>query len=635
MGRPRHTIALLMLALAAAVPAPAEVPPAKPLAQLATEVMGFLVSDVGEGGIRTNDGDPDGYPVPPYFYHYAARDNNILWSCGAGYPGYCAVSYPAFTASIAIDAFLDLRRFNGDAEMLPRACAFADWILEHRTPAGDHYGNLPYSTQTEGVMGGGWDGPAIMTDKPAMFALRLLRLYDITGDTSYWQGALEIAEVLAATQLTGGPLDDGRWPFRVIPADGTVTQDYTSHLQPAVRLFDALAQRTGNAAYGAARDRAWRWLQDNPSRPGAPSYQRWEAFYEDQTPEMQADKQDHYSAHEMIVELVHRRPAGWRETAVAILDTVSTLYLVEGEGTVYGDYEPVTLEWEGWPEATYASSFQYARTALLLHAALAGDPHQDNQWRARALRMVNVCTHGQNNRGVTADGRMFTTIRDLLYPFNIDSWYEQNFNTVLYALEIMSLEPLLAPAGEHHLLSTDRELTTVAYDRDGWAIAYATAGGAGRETARLAGPPEAVLAAGISLPRLDSPDAPGPGWHWDDLRALLTVRHLTSPVQIATSLLDVPAASTGVVLKPPAPNPFNPRTTISFALPAAAPCRMVVYGADGRLVRVLVDARLEAGTHDIVWDGRDARGRMAAAGTYVLRLLAGDAVAICRTVLVK
>ena len=53
-----------------------------------------------------------------------------------------------------------------------------------------------------------------------------------------------------------GPADDGRWPFRVIPADGTVTQDYTSHLQPAVRLFDALAQRTGNPAYASARDRA-------------------------------------------------------------------------------------------------------------------------------------------------------------------------------------------------------------------------------------------------------------------------------------------------------------------------------------------------------------------------------------------
>ena len=49
-------------------------------------------------------------------------------------------------------------------------------------PSDDLYGNLPYSTQTDAVMGGGWDGPAIMPDKAPMFGLRLLRLYDITGD---------------------------------------------------------------------------------------------------------------------------------------------------------------------------------------------------------------------------------------------------------------------------------------------------------------------------------------------------------------------------------------------------------------------------------------------------------------------
>ncbi len=421
----------------------------------------------------------------------------------------------------------------------------------------------------------------------------------------------------------------------MIPADGTVTQDYTSHLQPAVRLFDALAQRTGNAGYAAARDRAWQWLLNNPCNPAAPSYQRWEAFYEDQTPEMQTGKRDHYSAHEMIVELIRRRPAGWREMAVAILDTTSARYLIEGPGTLYGDYVPVTLEWEGWPEATYASTFQYARTALLLHAALAGDPLQNDLWRERALGMVNVCTHGQNDRGATADGRMFTTIRDLLYPFNIDSWYEQNFNTVLYALEIMALQPQLAPADENHVLSASQEILTIAYGQDGWAIAYATAGGAGRESARLIGPPTLVLAAGIPLPRLVSPGAPGPGWHWDDAQALLTVTHATSPVQIALSLTAVAETRAGVVLKSPVPNPFNPRTTLSFDLPAATHCRLTVYGADGRQVRVLVDAHLGAGTHHLAWDGRDGRGRQAAAGTYVLRLTAGEATSSCRAVLLK
>lgn len=629
--------ATLTLALAGllAGPAGAVVPPAIPLAQLAQEVMDFLVADVGEGGIRTNDNDAQGYPVPPYFYHYAAHDNNNLWTCGGGYPGYCSVSYPGYTASVGIDAFLAMRTFNGDPEMLARARQYADWILEHRTPAGGRWPRVPYSTQTDGVMGGGWDGRAIETDKPPMFALRLLRLYDITGEPRYWDAAVGIGDVLVANQLAGGPADDGRWPFRVDPTDGTVTQDYTSHLMPAVRLLDALATRTGDAAYATARDRAWQWLLNNPCNPASPHYMRWEAFYEDQSPEQQTGFGDHYSAHEMIVELAARRPAGWQQLAVAILDTVSARYLIAAPTAEYGQYYPITLEWSGWPVATYASSFQYARTALLLHGALAGDPLQDDDWYTRAMQMADVMTHGQNDRPGADDGRMFTTISDLVWPWNVDSWYEQNFNTVLYALEIMALAPERAPADENHVLSADHALTAITYGQGPWAIAYATASGAGRETATLSGPPAVVRAAGVNLPQVADPALPQSGWHWDATRQLLTVRHAASPVQIALSLVPAPAPPAVLTVGEPTPNPFNPRTTLAFTLPTATSCQVAVYGADGRRVRVIRAERLAAGAHTAVWDGQDDDGRSVAAGAYLLRVQAGNDVAIRRVVLLK
>jgi hypothetical protein len=608
-----------------------EVPAATSLGSLATDVTDFLVSDVGIGGIRTNDNDPDGYPVPPYFYHYGIFDSNKLWSGGTEYPGYAAVSYPAYTASVAIDAFLDLRRWSGDPQLLQRARAFADWVLEHRTPAGDLYGNLPYSTQTDGTMGGGWDGPAIMTDKPAMFALRLLRLYDITGEPAYREAALEIADVLAATQLAGGPQDDGRWPFRVVPATGEVTQDYTSHLQPAVRLFDALAGRTGDPVYAQARDRAWAWLLANPCNPASPHYQRWEAFYEDQTPAMQVGERDHYSAHEMIVELVARRPAGWQELAATILDTTDARYLEVGPDSPYHPYEPVTLEWEGWPQATYASSFQYARTALLLHAALAGDPRQRDVWRTRALAMTDVMTHGQNDRGISADGRMFTTIRDLLYPYNVTSWYEQNFNTVKYALEIMALEPSLAPADQSHVLAADHGLVTIEYGRDGWAVRYATAGGSGRERVVLSGAPERVEAGGVELPELGSPDAPGPGWHWDASAHVLTVQHPVSPVAIRLATTAVAATA----------EPMSLRATGSGArllltVPAPAAVDLALFDLRGRRVRrLLAGAFLAAGEHAVNWNRCDQFGRPVASGVYVARLRSAGATRTLRFSVVR
>jgi hypothetical protein len=45
-----------------------------------------------------------------------------------------------------------------------------------------------------------------------------------------------------------------------------------------------------------------------------------------------------------------------------------------------------------------------------------------------------------------------------------------------------------------------------------------------------------------------------------------------------------------------------------------------VFGADGRRVRTLLDADRAAGRHDLVWDGRDARGRETPPGLYLARL---------------
>jgi hypothetical protein len=598
----------------------ADVPPAKPYGELVEEVVAFLFSDVGIGGIRTNDDDPEGYPVPPYFYHYAIKDSNALFSGGGEYPGYDAVSYPGYTASVGIDAFLAYRRYSGSSEALARARAYADWILEHRTPATDTYGNLPYSTQTDAVMGGGWDGPAIMTDKPAMFGLRLLRLYDITDEDSYWQGAREIAAVLAANQLSGDATDNGRWPFRVVPLDGSVTQDYTGHLQPAVRFFDAMAARTGDPAYAAVRDRTWQWLLNNPGNPAADSYQRWEGFYEDQTPEMQIGKRDHYSAHEMIVELTGRRPFGWQAMAATILDSVADDYLITDPETVYGPYVPCTLEWEGWEQATYAASLQFARTALLLHQALADHPLQDQNWHDWAYGIAAVCSHGQNDRGIAADGRMFTTIKDLLFLFNVDSWYEQNFNTVKYYLELMALDPRLATTGETHLLSADRPLREIVYPGSSVLVRYMTAGGAGRETIKLASGPARVTAAGFELPQLADPDQPGPGWHYNPLTQLLTVDHPDGPVVVTTAATGVAPAGTSPPLATLS-RPGTERPRVTFVLERPSRVTLDVIDLRGRLVqRLIAGEQYLAGRYESEWNGRDTAGRHAPSGLYFARL---------------
>jgi hypothetical protein len=66
------------------------------------------------------------------------------------------------------------------------------------------------------------------------------------------------------------------------------------------------------------------------------------------------------------------------------------------------------------------------------------------------------------------------------------------------------------------------------------------------------------------------------------------------------------------------PNPFNPHTTLAFDLPqAAARVTLRILDAQGRQMGVLVDGPLPAGRHQVVWDGRDARGNACSSGLYL------------------
>jgi hypothetical protein len=83
------------------------------------------------------------------------------------------------------------------------------------------------------------------------------------------------------------------------------------------------------------------------------------------------------------------------------------------------------------------------------------------------------------------------------------------------------------------------------------------------------------------------------------------------------------------------PNPFNPATTIRFAIPAAARTSVVIYDVKGRVIRTLVDAELEAATHVYQWRGLDDRGRNVAAGVYFYRVISGEHEAVGRMALIK
>jgi hypothetical protein len=96
---------------------------------------------------------------------------------------------------------------------------------------------------------------------------------------------------------------------------------------------------------------------------------------------------------------------------------------------------------------------------------------------------------------------------------------------------------------------------------------------------------------------------------------------------------NTPAAP--LLLRDVRPNPFNPRTTVSFACDRERAVRITVRDLAGATVAVLVDRVFAPGEQAIAWDGRDAGGRPCAAGTYLVQLESEGTVESRKAALVK
>jgi len=82
------------------------------------------------------------------------------------------------------------------------------------------------------------------------------------------------------------------------------------------------------------------------------------------------------------------------------------------------------------------------------------------------------------------------------------------------------------------------------------------------------------------------------------------------------------------------PNPFNPETSIRFALSEPGVVTIEVYNLLGLRVRVL-EGPFPAGEGELVWDGRDSSGRPAASGVYFYKLVSEGTHQVRRMLLLK
>jgi hypothetical protein len=83
------------------------------------------------------------------------------------------------------------------------------------------------------------------------------------------------------------------------------------------------------------------------------------------------------------------------------------------------------------------------------------------------------------------------------------------------------------------------------------------------------------------------------------------------------------------------PNPFNQSTNIRFEIAETKKVILQIYNNEGRLITTLIDNEMNAGLHEVSWNGKNFSGQTVASGVYYYKLTAGEFQSIRRMILMR
>jgi hypothetical protein len=83
------------------------------------------------------------------------------------------------------------------------------------------------------------------------------------------------------------------------------------------------------------------------------------------------------------------------------------------------------------------------------------------------------------------------------------------------------------------------------------------------------------------------------------------------------------------------PNPFNPETKVVYEAPKSRYVSLRIYNLQGQQIRNLFEGKIDAGRHQLVWDGTNDLGAKMASGVYFYVLKAGAIAVSKKLVLVE
>lgn len=118
--------------------------------------------------------------------------------------------------------------------------------------------------------------------------------------------------------------------------------------------------------------------------------------------------------------------------------------------------------------------------------------------------------------------------------------------------------------------------------------------------------------------------------HTLELIAYDAYRNCTSVTTTVTEVKTRPQIARTFELRPNVPNPFNPSTTITYAVDKTDHIRLDIFNVRGEHLRTVVNEQQSAGTYSVLFHAEDLPS-----GSYLYRLTAGERSIVGKMVLVR
>lgn len=407
------------------------------------------------------------------------------------------------TNAMGIVAYLRYFAYTGDTTYLDMARSMGDFIVQRDLTPADNaaYPRFPWPVGPTGsITPDGSGHPAchageVMPDKGAMLGAALVRLYEATGDTTYLNVAVHIADVLADRAVTGTP-EMSPWPFRCKAGDGAMVDGLLSGNQSfALRLFDELIRLgiQGNGKYGATRANVWSFIKNVEIADTTGG--KWQDYFEDHSGNQ--DNPNQYCALETARYLLERKEAldpDWSAMVGSIISTVKRLWVVHS-----GDYTSIG---EQKFDMTPYNSHTARYGSILAMYSEAGGPAE---YKDEAYGSLAYSTYS-----VDSDG-----FADTYYDRNI-AWTSDSFGDWMnHFVEGLGAVPEWAPDNANHLLRSTSVVQAVSYGPT--RVAYRTFDSSATDKLKLDFRPNVVTVDGHAITT----------YTWNDSSKVLVVNRST------------------------------------------------------------------------------------------------------------